>query len=79
MTRVMVARFAFPRPAALAAAACLALAACANGTGSPSPAAVANATPDARGVITYATYQVAVAREGDTVATLAARVGANAA
>lgn len=79
MTRVMVARFAFPRPAALAAAACLAFAACANGTGSPSPAAVANATPDARGVITYATYQVAVAREGDTVATLAARVGANAA
>ena len=32
-------------------------------------------TPDARGVITYPTYQVAVARRGDTVGTVAARVG----
>lgn len=31
--------------------------------------------PDARGVISYPTYQVAVARSGDTVATVAARVG----
>lgn len=31
--------------------------------------------PDARGVITYPTYQVAVARRGDTVGTVAARVG----
>jgi murein DD-endopeptidase MepM/ murein hydrolase activator NlpD len=69
-----LASFPFRRPA-LAAALCLALAACAGGTVSPSPSAVANATPDARGVITYASYQVAVAREGDTIATLAARVG----
>lgn len=34
--------------------------------------------PDARGVISYPTYQVAVARQGDTVATLAARIGADA-
>ena len=31
--------------------------------------------PDARGVITYPNYQVAVARRGDTVASVAARVG----
>ncbi len=31
--------------------------------------------PDARGVISYPTYQVAVAQRGDTVASLAARVG----
>lgn len=65
------------RRAALAAA-CLVLAACAQGSVSPSPSAVANATPDARGVITYASYQVAVARDGDTIATLAARVGGSA-
>lgn len=34
--------------------------------------------PDARGVIAYPGYQVAVARRGDTVATLAGRVGADA-
>ncbi|WP_425439897.1 LysM peptidoglycan-binding domain-containing protein, partial [Puniceibacterium antarcticum] len=32
-------------------------------------------SPDARGVLSYPTYQVAVAQRGDTVATLAARVG----
>ncbi|WP_299983025.1 peptidoglycan DD-metalloendopeptidase family protein [uncultured Ruegeria sp.] len=32
-------------------------------------------TPDARGVITYPNYQVAVARQGDTVGDLAARIG----
>ncbi|MGR3724599.1 LysM peptidoglycan-binding domain-containing protein, partial [Abyssibius alkaniclasticus] len=32
-------------------------------------------TPDARGVITYETYQVVVARAGDTITTLANRVG----
>ncbi|MEH7827309.1 peptidoglycan DD-metalloendopeptidase family protein [Gemmobacter denitrificans] len=32
-------------------------------------------TPDARGVISYPGYQVAVARRGDTVGALAARVG----
>lgn len=34
--------------------------------------------PDARGVISYPNYQVAVARSGDTVAVLAQRVGINA-
>ncbi|MBP7001502.1 LysM peptidoglycan-binding domain-containing protein [Amaricoccus sp.] len=62
----------------VATALCLGLAACAGGNVSPSPSAVANATPDGRGVITYASYQVAVARDGDTVATLAARVGGSA-
>jgi murein DD-endopeptidase MepM/ murein hydrolase activator NlpD len=57
---------------------CLGLAGCAGGGASPSPSAVANATPDARGVITYASYQVAVGRDGDTIATLAARVGGSA-
>ena len=80
MTRCMAPRFAFPpRPVVLAAVASLMLAACASGGGNPSPSAVANATPDSRGVITYATYQVGVAREGDTLTTLAARVGTNAA
>lgn len=36
---------------------------------------VENLPPDSRGVITYATYQVAVARDGDTLATVANRVG----
>ncbi len=35
--------------------------------------------PDARGVITYPNYQVAVARRGDTIETVAARVGVPAA
>ena len=34
--------------------------------------------PDARGVISYPTYQVAVAREGDTVTTIAQRLGLDA-
>ena len=33
--------------------------------------------PDARGVITYPNYQVAVAQRGDTVADVAARIGAD--
>ncbi|WP_298292523.1 LysM peptidoglycan-binding domain-containing M23 family metallopeptidase [uncultured Litoreibacter sp.] len=33
--------------------------------------------PDDRGVISYPNYQVAVARRGDTVSTIAARVGGN--
>ncbi len=36
---------------------------------------VPNATPDSRGVITYATYQVVVGRDGDTVETVANRLG----
>ncbi len=35
-------------------------------------------SPDARGVIAYPTYQVAVARDGDTVASVAQRVGMSA-
>lgn len=35
--------------------------------------------PDARGVISYPNYQVAVARRGDTVSSIAARVGVDAA
>ena len=35
--------------------------------------------PDPRGVISYPNYQVAVAREGDTVASVAARAGVDAA
>ncbi|MBC7133850.1 MAG: peptidoglycan DD-metalloendopeptidase family protein [Roseovarius sp.] len=34
--------------------------------------------PDERGIISYPGYQVAVARSGDTLARLAARIGANA-
>ncbi len=34
--------------------------------------------PDARGVISYPTYQVAVAREGDTVTSIAQRLGLDA-
>ncbi|RCW88328.1 M23 family metallopeptidase [Paracoccus lutimaris] len=36
-------------------------------------------TPDQRGVISYPGYQVAIARQGDTVATIAVRLGLNAA
>lgn len=35
--------------------------------------------PDQRGVISYPGYQVAIARQGDTVATIASRLGLNAA
>lgn len=38
-------------------------------------ATLARPQPDSRGVITYPTYQVAVAQRGDTVASVAARVG----
>ncbi len=34
--------------------------------------------PDARGIISYPTYQVAVARRGDTLGSLAARIGVDA-
>ena len=36
---------------------------------------VARPLPDANGVISYPGYQVAVARQGDTVSTVAGRVG----
>ncbi len=41
-------------------------------------ATAARPSPDARGVISYPNYQVAVANRGDTVASLAARVGIDA-
>lgn len=78
----------------VAAAAALLLASCgANGTFDPDmrglirgPLDTAEAAqraqprpaPDSRGLITYPDYQVAVARQGDTVATIAARLGLNA-
>lgn len=40
-------------------------------------ATAARPSPDANGVISYPGYQVAVARRGDTVSSLAARVGLN--
>ncbi|TPE53901.1 M23 family metallopeptidase [Amaricoccus solimangrovi] len=40
-----------------------------------SGAVIANEAPDSRGVITYASYQVVVARDGDTIATVANRLG----
>lgn len=64
---------------ALAITLALALAGCASlPGGSPArtdAAAVSNPQPDARGVITYASYQVAVAREGDTMEAVARRLG----
>ncbi len=45
-----------------------------SSTQAAAPAAP-NLTPDARGVITYASYQVAVVRSGDTIDTIAQRVG----
>ena len=61
----------------------MALTACNNpfgGGGAEIAAAppVQNLEPDGRGVITYASYQVAVARDGDTLDTVAARVGTTA-
>ncbi len=77
------------KSAALLAAA-VALAACANGggrnldwdlrnnggeTSGAALAVAARPSPDANGIISYPGYQVAVARQGDTVASVAARVG----
>jgi murein DD-endopeptidase MepM/ murein hydrolase activator NlpD len=44
----------------------------------PAAAAAPNLEPDARGVITYATYQVVVAQPGDTMGSVAGRVGTTA-
>lgn len=46
-----------------------------GGSAAPAPAAVANPEPDARGVITYASYQVVVAQDGDRLSTIADRLG----
>lgn len=42
---------------------------------SEAPPAIDRPTPDARGVITYETYQVMVANSGDSIASMAGRVG----
>ncbi len=71
---------------ALAAILGVSLAACAGGPGPFGGSRSASTTeqelppppPDARGVITYATYQVIVAQPGDTIPTMAARVGLTA-
>jgi murein DD-endopeptidase MepM/ murein hydrolase activator NlpD len=67
-------------PVALLLAAGLALSACggdpaADVAAAPAAQAVPNLQPDSRGVISYATYQVAVAQSGDTLASVASRVG----
>lgn len=69
-------------PAALLISATLVLSACQGGfnplapqTAPAAPGVVANETPDSRGVITYASYQVVVARDGDTLASIAGRLG----
>jgi len=49
-----------------------------NTTDAARQATAAPPVPDARGVISYPTYQVAVAQRGDTVASLAARIGLDA-
>lgn len=82
MHATRAARTASALPLLLAAG--LALTACGGATppggdattaAPPTAGAVPNVAPDSRGVITYATYQVAVARPGDTIATVASRVG----
>ena len=85
--------FPFPKAPLLAGTACLALAACqqpldydlrgAFGNAHSTAEAAQTATtarpqPDSRGIISYPGYQVAVARRGDTLASLAARIGADA-
>ena len=47
-------------------------------TAAAKAANTARPTPDSRGVISYPGYQVAVANRGDTVTTIAARIGADA-
>jgi len=49
-----------------------------NTTNAAQQATAAKPRPDARGVISYPNYQVALARKGDTAASVAARVGLDA-
>ncbi len=66
----------------LAGALALGLAGCGAGVGgltNSTRGAVQNLPPDQRGVISYVSYQVAVAREGDTLADVAGRVGGTSA
>ncbi|MDS9466699.1 LysM peptidoglycan-binding domain-containing protein [Paracoccus sp. MBLB3053] len=48
-------------------------------TASAASTAAARPTPDSRGIISYPGYQVAIAQPGDTVSTIAGRLGLNAA
>jgi lipoprotein NlpD len=86
MSEARIERGAAPLAVAVTVAAALSLAACgrfenplASDAPLPQPVAetIPNAEPDSRGVITYADYQVAVARDGDSIATVAARIGAS--
>ncbi len=43
------------------------------------PSATVSTTPDASGIVTYDGFQAAVARSGDTVASVAQRIGMSAA
>ena len=68
--------------ALLAGALALGLAGCGTAFGplnGTTRATVDNVPPDARGVIAYQSYQVAVARDGDTLADIAVRVGGTSA
>jgi len=47
-------------------------------TAAAAAAAAPRPAPDSRGIISYPAYQVAIARPGDTVTTIAARVGLSA-
>ncbi|MFN3210723.1 MAG: peptidoglycan DD-metalloendopeptidase family protein [Roseovarius sp.] len=80
--------FKTPTRTLVAAMALLALAGCddfdldmrSGGPGTAEAAANASAnrpTPDSRGIISYPSYQVAVARRGDTLQSLATRIGAD--
>lgn len=48
------------------------------GFGAPIAPVIDRPLPDARGVITYETYQIMIARTGDTVTTMAQRIGMSA-
>jgi lipoprotein NlpD len=75
VSRRMPRRPSAARPVVLALALSTALAACSGSSSSSSGQVLPNAAPDSRGVITYASYQVAVAQNSDTLQTVAARVG----
>jgi murein DD-endopeptidase MepM/ murein hydrolase activator NlpD len=87
MSKAFRASAAMPATGPILLVAALGLAGCAGGGlqnpfgGDDAPVETAaaptvqNLEPDARGVISYATYQVAVARQGDTLASVASRVG----
>lgn len=82
MNEVTMRRRPVPAAVLLTFTTALALAGCGGfsnplggGGGDPVAQTIPNAEPDSRGIIAYANYQVAVARDGDTIATVAARAG----